>query len=131
MTDDQKGGLILTVLGLAFVIGLIGVCMWGFPKYRIYKQNLRGQAELREAEWTKKINVESAKAKKDSATLLAEAEVERAKGVAEANKIIGDSLKGNEGYLQYLWIDGLSETQNRIIYVPTEGNIPIMEAGRQ
>ena len=40
---------------------------------------------------------------------LAQAEIERAKGVAEANRIIGDSLKGNESYLRYLWISGLKD----------------------
>lgn len=102
-----------------------------FPKYRVYKQNLAGQATLREAEWTKKVAVECAKAKMDSASLLAKAEIERAKGVAQANKIIGDSLKDNEGYLRYLWIDGLNDTTNRVIYVPTEGNLPILEAGKR
>jgi hypothetical protein len=125
-----KGGVILAVIGFVLVIGIIVLAMWGLPKYKIYNQDKRGQATLREAEWTKKVAIESAKAKKESATYIAQAEIERAKGVAEANKIIGESLKNNEGYLQYLWIDSLTETSNRIIYVPTEANIPIMEAGR-
>jgi hypothetical protein len=58
-----------------FIVGIIALSMWGMPKYRIYKQNLRGQATLREAEWTKKVKVESAKAERDSATLYAEREV--------------------------------------------------------
>lgn len=130
---DKETKTVIGVVGgiVLFILLIIVVSMACLPKYRVYKQNLAGQATLREAEWTKKITIESAKAKKDSATLLAQAEVERAKGVAEANKIIGDSLKDNEGYLQYLWIDSLTETSNRIIYVPTEANIPIMEAGRQ
>ena len=56
--------------------------------------------------------------------------VERAKGVAEANKIIGESLNGNEAYLHYLWLHGLETGNNDVIYVPTEANLPIMEAGR-
>ena len=71
-------------------------------------------------------------AKKESAQLLADAEVTRAEGVAKANKIIGDSLKGNESYLRYLWINGLSEKDNNtVIYVPTEANLPILEAGKR
>ena len=56
----------------------------------------------------------------------------RAKGVAAANKIIGDSLHGNEAYLRYLWIDGLREHGKgaAVIYVPTEAGLPILEAGR-
>lgn len=114
--------------GAVAVAAVLFLFMWGMPKYRIYKQDLRGQAELREAEWTKKISIEEAKALKDSAVLRAEAEVERAKGVAAANKIIGDSLKGNEEYLRYLWIDGLADSQGERIYIPTEAGLPILEA---
>jgi regulator of protease activity HflC (stomatin/prohibitin superfamily) len=116
--------------------------MYVFPKYRIYKQDLRGQAELREKEWTKKVLVEEAKAERDSASLYAEAsivkatgwanaEVERAKGVAEANEIIGESLKENEEYLKYLWVKGLQDGSSEVIYIPTEANMPILEAGKR
>ena len=116
---------------MAFIVGAIGVGMWGMPKYRIYKQDLRGQATLREQEWEKKVAIEAAKAEKESATLKAEAEVARAKGVAEANKIIGDSLKNNESYLQYLWITNIQAGENaERIYIPTEAGLPILEAGR-
>ena len=63
--------------------------------------------------------------------MLADAEIARAVGVAKANKIIGDSLKDNEQYLRYLWIDSLQQTQNQIIYVPTEAGLPILEAGKR
>jgi len=66
----------------------------------------------------------------ESAKSLAQAEVERAKGVAEANEIIGESLKGNESYLHYLWIMGLQDGSSEVIYIPTEANMPILEAGR-
>lgn len=119
------------IAGIVLLFVVVGLWMAFMPKYRIYKQDLRGQAELREAEWTKKISIEEARAKKDSALLYAEAEIERAKGVAEANRIIGDSLKGNEAYLRYLWIDGLNKEQNATVYIPTEAGLPILEAQRK
>ncbi len=67
----------------------------------------------------------------ESAKSLAMAEVERAKGVAEANQIIGESLKGNESYLRYLWIQGLQYGSSEVIYIPTEANLPILEASRK
>ena len=67
----------------------------------------------------------------ESAELLAQAEITRAKGVAQANKIIGDSLKENEAYLRYLWINGLESNNPTVIYVPTEAGLPILEAGRR
>ena len=32
--------------------------------------------------------------------------------------------------LVYLWIHGIADQQHQVIYVPTEGGLPIMEAGR-
>lgn len=49
----------------------------------------------------------------------------------KANEIIGDSLKDNEAYLRWLWIEELSTTQNQVIYVPTESGLPILEAGKR
>lgn len=124
----MDNGLTITA-GIFLVIALLAGTMWGIPKYRIYNQDLRGQATLREQEWEKKVAIEAAKAEKESATLKAEAEVARAKGVAEANKIIGDSLKNNEGYLQYLWITNIQAGENaERIYIPTEAGLPILEA---
>jgi biopolymer transport protein ExbB/TolQ len=138
--EEPKGfNIFLAILGLLVVI--IVVWMSVVPNYRIYKQNKQGEANLRQQEWEKKILVEQAKAQNESATLQAEAtikqetakaeaEVIRAKGVAEANRIISDSLKGNEAYLRYLWIDKLADNPN-VIYVPTEAGLPILEAGRR
>jgi predicted aminopeptidase len=104
--------------------------MYGCPKYNVWQQGLSGKAELSKAEWNRQITIKEAEAKKQSAKSLAEAEVERAKGVAEANKIIGDSLKGNDSYLRYLWIQGLHDGNGEVVYVPTEANLPILEATR-
>jgi hypothetical protein len=102
-----------------------------FPPYHVWEQGLVGEAELKRAEWNRQIAIKEALAKLESSRSLAQAEIERAKGVAEANRIIGDSLKGNDAYLHYLWIHNLETTQNSIIYIPTETGFPIMEAGRR
>lgn len=49
-------------------------------------------------------------------------------GIAASNKIIGESLKDNPEYLQWLWIDQIEHANT--IYVPTEANLPILEANR-
>ena len=115
--------------GSIVVVGLICLGLWGCPHYHVYEQTMSGRARLAEAESSKQIMTTEAHARMDSAKLLAEAEVERAKGVARANEIIGKSLEGNEAYLRYLWILGLQEGKNEVIYVPTEANLPILEAG--
>lgn len=128
---DPVAYFIGAVASLLILAAIVAIPMWGLPKYRVYSQDLRGQAQLREAEWTKKIMVEEARAERESATELAAAEVERAKGVAAANEIIGGSLKGNSEYLRYLWIEGLKDGNNETIYIPTEAGLPILEATRR
>lgn len=122
-------------LGAAFFFALFVIFMffWAYsnfvsPIITIYRYKKQGEAELAHAEWNRQINVVEAHAKRDSAVLLAESEVIRAEGVAKANAIIGDSLKGNEAYLRYLWIQGLQTNQMQTIYVPTEAGLPILEA---
>lgn len=119
------------ILAILIVVFCIGGCMYGYPKYQVYKSDLAGQAQLKEAESNRKIIILEAEAQKESAALLAEVEVTRAKGVAEANKIIGDSLKNNESYLRWLWISNMKETSNDVIYIPTEAGLPILEAGKR
>ena len=128
---NARNKSILGILGSIIVVVLIlGVILYGFPKYNVWRKELSGKADLKESEWSRQIAVEEAKARKESAVLDAQAEIERAKGVAEANKIIGDSLKGNDAYLRYLWIQGLHDGNTETIYVPTEANLPILEAAR-
>ena len=119
------GTLIILVL-LAVIAG----GMWGCPTYNVWQKELAGQAELKQAEWNRQIAIQEAEAMKESAVHLKDAEVTRAEGVAAANKIIGESLKENESYLRYLWIQGLNDSSGEVIYVPTEANLPILEASR-
>lgn len=122
--SESKAILIIVLL---FIVVTGGSC-WAYPQYGLYKSELEGRARLAEATSSRQIAVLEAKAKMDAAKDLASAEIERARGVAEANKIIGDSLKDNEAYLRYLWVSGLQDNDNKVIYIPTEANLPILEA---
>lgn len=119
----------IVVIIIIFAIFLLSNLLFG-PYYNVWKLGLKGKAELKQAEWNRQIAIQEASAKLEAAKHLAMAEIERAKGVAEANKIIGKSLEGNESYLRYLWIHGLQESTSDVIYVPTEANLPILEARR-
>lgn len=110
------------------IICFSGCSLW--PPYTVWEQEKEGEAELAKADSTRKIAVLEAQAILDSSSLKAKAEIERAKGVAEANKIIGDSLKNNESYLRYLWVTNMTNTSKETVYIPTEANIPILEAGK-
>ena len=117
--------------GIGGIVVFVLLLLWAIPQYKVWTQELNGKALFKEAEWSRQIAVEEARAKKESAVLEAEAEIERAKGVAEANDIVAGSLEGNEEYLRYLWINGLQTNEMQVIYVPTEAGLPILEAGRR
>jgi hypothetical protein len=133
------------------ITGLICLGMWGCPRYNVYSSEMNGKAEYKEAEQNRKIVVEEAEAENEAAIsiantkiILAEAANEamiieaqgirasdsiRAIGIAAANEIIGQSLEGNTDYLHFLWIDQLSKGGQKV-YIPTEANLPILEAKR-
>lgn len=113
-----------------FVVLVCGLSAYVVPQYKVWQQNKAGEAELARAEQNRQIAIQEAKAKEESAKSLANAEVIRAQGIAEANRIIGDSLKNNDAYIHYLWVEALRETKNAVVYIPTEAGIPITEAGR-
>lgn len=112
------------------VFVLITFGMWGCPTYSVYSSKKQGEAALAHATYSKEVAVAESKAKMESATYEAQADTIRAHGVAKANEIIGKSLKENKEYLNWLWINQLEKNQNAVIYVPTEANMPLLEAGR-
>lgn len=120
-------------LGVAalIVIAFLVIRLFGYPLYGVWRQGLVGKAELKQAEWNRQITVREAEATKEASKSLADAEIERARGVAESNRIIGTSLKDNDAYLRYLWLQGLQDKDNNVIYIPTEAGMPILEAGKR
>lgn len=128
--DGIRVGLVLRdAIGAGTLVSAL--LLGGCPYYGVYTKQMAGRALLAEAESSRQVAVLEARAKLDSAKSLAQAEIERAKGVAEANRIIGDSLRNNEDYLRYLFVNNLETTKNQVIYIPTEANLPILEASRK
>ena len=112
----------LVIFGL-WVVGLVF-----FPLYRVWSREMNGKAELAEAQWNRQIAIEEAQANLESEKLNAAAEVERAKGAAEAIKIEGGNLTAR--YIQYLWVRQNKFNDKTTIYIPTEANLPILESTR-
>lgn len=127
--ESRKIGLLGVSVLLLFFSFIIGVGLVN-TKLSVWEERQKGLAELARAESNRTIKVLESEADKEAAKRYAEAEVIRAHGVAQANAIIGESLKGNEAYLRYRWIEGLQTNQMMTIYVPTEAGLPILEAGR-
>lgn len=113
-------GIVVLVVAMAFIR----------PWYNVWSQEMEGKAEFAKAEQNRKIKIEEAKANLEAEKLNAQAEIERAKGAAEAIRIENGSITPT--YIQYLWVRQQGDLNNKtVIYVPTETNLPILEATRQ
>ncbi len=120
----------LTILGtIAVLLAIIVGLFIAVPYYNVWQQEMSGRAEFAKAEQNRKIKIEEAKANLEAEKLNAQAEIERAKGAAEAIRIENGSLTPT--YIQYLWVRQQSNLNDKtVIYVPTETNLPILEANR-
>ena len=126
---NLKSLVVLIVTALFLIIGGVGSCMYIRPKYNVWSQEMDGKAEFAKAEQNRKIKIEEAKANLEAEKLNAQAEIERAKGAAEAIRIENGSI--TPAYIQYLWVrQQNANTNNKIIYIPTEAGLPVLEAGR-
>ena len=118
--------IIFIVLGVVLLIFILFV---GTPYYNVWQQEMSGKAEYAKAEQNRKIKIEEAKANLEAEKLNAQAEIERAKGAAKAIEIENGSITPT--YIQYLWVrQQNAQTNNKIIYIPTEAGLPVLEAGR-
>lgn len=126
--DEPRYGIIAIAVIAAFLI-IIAVSMYVFPQYGVWQKELSGKAQLKEAEWNRQIAIQEAQATKESAKMLADAEIIRAEGIAEANRIISNSITTE--YIKYKFVEGLNDGNTEVIYVPTEANLPILEATRR
>jgi len=125
MCREVKAAIIASVLGIVVIISL----MIGLPVYNVWRSNKMGVAEYVRAEQNRKIKIEEAKANLEAEKLNAQAEIERAKGAAEAIRIENGSITPT--YIQYLWVrQQNANVNNKIIYIPTEAGLPILEAGK-
>lgn len=98
--------------------------MFGMPVYNVWQQEKAGEARLAEASQSRQVVVQQAKAEKEAAEYQ-----------AQAIKIMGKAAKEFPEYRQQEFIGAFGEAVksgsiDQIIYVPTEGNIPITEANR-
>ena len=116
------------IISVVIVIGIIAGLMFGIPLYNVWQQEMSGRARVAEAEYSKQIMRIEAEMNLEAEILNAQAEVERARGAAEAMEIVQEKL--TDMYIRYLWVRQINFGNADVIYVPTEANIPLMEAGR-
>jgi regulator of protease activity HflC (stomatin/prohibitin superfamily) len=119
-----------TILLSTGILGLVAFMLWGFPQLGVYNRTLAGKAALMEAESTRQVRVLEAKAKQESALLEATAEITRAQGSAKAIAALKAELGSSDAYLRWLYIQGLQEQGNNsgektVVYIPTDGLVPL------
>lgn len=119
----MRYGTIIVISAVVTVVLFVCI-LWAIPQYKVYYAGLAGEAMLRKAESEKKILIEQARA-----------EVESAKLRAEAITIVGKATKDYPEYRLQEFIGAFAEALkegniDQIIYIPTEANIPILEAKR-
>lgn len=118
--NELTFGTALAWLIIVFTVGGLVGC----PQYNVWQQGLAGEAELARADQNRKILVTQA-----------QAEMEAAKLRADAIEIVGEATQKYPEYRQQEFIGAFGEALKsgaieQIIYVPTEANIPVMEATR-
>jgi hypothetical protein len=113
--------LIGTVVGGGLLVG----AMLGMPLYRVWAAEYNGRAVLVQAEQTRQVLITQAVAEREAAVAR-----------SEAIQIVGQAAKDFPEYRYQEFLGAFAEAlkdgkMNQIIYVPTEANIPLMEAGRR
>ena len=117
------------IWGIAVILVVVISMAFIRPWYNVWSQEMEGKAEFAKAEQNRKIKIEEARANLEAEKLNAQAEIERAKGAAEAIKIENGSITPT--YIQYLWVRQQSDLSNKtVIYIPTETNLPLLESTR-
>lgn len=121
----QCGNAALPVVATLGALFFVAFLFWAFPTWNVWRAGLSGEAALAQAAQTKSIMIETARAEKEAASLR-----------ADAIAIMGEAAKKYPEYRQQEFMQAFGEALRegniaQIVYVPTEANIPILEAGKR
>ncbi|HAM04431.1 MULTISPECIES: hypothetical protein [unclassified Megasphaera] len=120
----NNGTITLATCAAALVTFGIFVAMaagivFGYPVYKVWEQSKAGEAALAKATQDRQVKVQEA-----------EAEMEAASKQAEANRILGQSVRDYPEAMEQKWVEAIEKTSNQVIYLPTEASIPVTESSR-
>ncbi len=104
--------------------------LWGYPIWNVWASQKSGEADLSQAHKEQQIQVSKAQGRLDAAEINKKAAIVEAEAVASQIDKIGKQLTEHDLYLKWQWIKMMEERpDSSVIYVPTEANLPILEAG--
>lgn len=118
------------------IIVIIGLTMlWSLvfePRWNVWKSHQDGLADLAVAKNEQQIQIAKAQSRLDAASLNKQAAIVEAEAVAAQIQAIGSQLTAHDLYLRWQWIKMMEDNGSSadVIYVPTEANLPILEATR-
>lgn len=114
------------IVGAFFAWGISE--MWWGPHYQVWKARKEGEADLAQAHGEQAIQIAKAQNRLAAAEANKKAAIVEAEAVQEQIKIIGENVKNHPLYLTWQWIEMMRDRKGATIYVPTEANLPILEA---
>jgi regulator of protease activity HflC (stomatin/prohibitin superfamily) len=133
MTMESWASDLLWVAGMILFV-IVFWSLVGYPKWRVWAAHQEGLADLQRARNEQQIQIAAAQSRLDAAQLNKQAAIIEAEAVAEQVSKIGTQLTHHDLYLRWQWIRMMEQAHNNndstIIYVPTEANLPVLEAGR-
>lgn len=104
---------------------------WFGPVYGVWTAHKEGQADLARARNEQAIQIAEAQNRLAAAEMNKKAAIVEAEAVAEQMKVIGENVAAHPLYLTWQWIEMMRDRDGTTIYVPTEANLPVLEAGRR
>jgi hypothetical protein len=112
------------------IVILIAFLFWFLPTYKVWASQKSGEADLAQAHKEQQVQVAKAQGRLDAAALNKQAAIVEAEAVASQIEKIGENLTKHDLYLKWQWIKMMEDRpESSVIYVPTEANLPILEAG--
>lgn len=120
------------ILGVIVVV-VISWVLFGYQHWKVWSAHQSGLADLTKAKNEQQIQIAKAQSRLDAAQLNKQAAVVEAEAVAAQIMSIGTQLQSHDLYLRWQWIKMMEDGNHgaKVIYVPTEANLPILEATRK
>jgi hypothetical protein len=128
-------GVSIGDLAIVCVVLTAALVLWSLvvrPHWEVWASHQQGLADLAVARNEQQIQVAKAQSRLDAAGLNKLAAIVEAEAVAAQITAIGAQLKEHDLYLRWQWIKMMEDGNSgaKVIYVPTEANLPILEATR-
>lgn len=117
------------IVGIVVLFALFVFWRLVSPQMNLYRSNTEKQSVIKEQEAISDAAEYAAKSRVTQANAEAEARIIEAQAIADSQELIAATLTPE--YLQWRYYEVLATTSNQVIYVPTEGALPITEAGQR